>query len=214
MIGEAYRNDYVKFVKEKVQNPSNGMLRKSYHTNADLADKFDSAYATAFTAMMLKPWEPEWTEEMYTTVRDDFMGNYDFDMGAYVIESLPESAKGKLENMDVTDPGMIGEGPLALLLMQAASREFDDAETFNSINKTITNIMRPKWTETEIRSVDNEETGIPGFTMGNVYNMFQGWTLLSKVHVGWETIIDYDWSKNKDSQGQLMDYGGSKQTPP
>lgn len=198
-----------------MQNPDNKMLRASFHPSMDLADKSDSAYASAFVASMLKQWDPEWAQELYNAVRDNYMGNYEYDMGAYVLESLPESAKGKLKDISsVAEPGMLGEGALAIALMYVASRDFNDAEVFNGINKTITNITRPKWVESEIRSSDDEPSGIPGFTTGNLYNMFQGWALFAKVHLGWETIIDYDWSKNRDSQGRLMDYGGSRQTSP
>jgi hypothetical protein len=214
-IGEAHRKDYYEFVKQYVQNPENKMLRASFHPSMGLADKFDSAYASAFVASMMKGWYPEWSREIYDAIRDNYVGNFELDMGAYVLESLPESAEGKLRDItSMTEPGMIGEGALAIALMWVASRDFDDAEVFNGINKTITNVTRPKWVESEIRSTDEEPSGIGEWTMGNLYNMFMGWSLFAKVHLGWNTMIEYDWSKNRDSQGMLMDYGASKQTPP
>jgi hypothetical protein len=186
------------------------MLRKSYHTDADMADKFDSAWATAFVASMLEPWDPEWAREMYEAVRENYVGRYEFDFGAYVLESLPESAEGKLKNIgDISEPGMVGEGALALLLMWVASRDFHDGELFDDINKTVTNITHPQWVEYEIRCVDDEPSGIPGYTVGQLYNMFQGWSFFAKVHLGWDTIINYDWSQNRDSEGRLLDYGMS-----
>ncbi len=209
-LGEVYRADYLKFVKEYAVNPNTGMLRRVYHRIGDVTEKFDGAYATAFTAMMLRHWDPQWTKERYDAIRNLYLKELDFDLGAYVIESLPERAEGTLVDTKIDEPGMLGEGAMAIFLVQAAAREFGDNETYDRINKTIQTVMRPKWTESEIRcdiGENTEDSGIPGFTMGRVYNMFQGWALWAKVHVGWEEILRYDWSQNRDKEGRLLDYG-------
>jgi len=217
MLGEVYRRDYMKFVKEYVVNPNTGMLRRTYHRIGDVAEKFDGAYATAFTAMMVRHWEPEWTNERYQAIRNLYLKELDFDLGAYVVESLPETAEGTLVDTDVDEPGMLGEGAMAIFLVQAAAREFGDAETFDRINKTLSTVMRPKWSESEIRcdlGWFTEDTGIPGFSMGRMYNMFMGWALWAKVHVGWEAILNYDWSKNRDKDGRMLDYGSVQSSRP
>jgi hypothetical protein len=53
---------------------------------------------------------------------------------------------------------------------------------------------------------NDDPTDVPGFTMGKLFNMFSGWWLLGKVHLGWETIFTHDWSKHRDQDGRLLDY--------
>jgi hypothetical protein len=211
LIGEAYRKDYLAMVKSKLQNPKTGMLRRSFHPREGFVEKFDGAFPSAFVALMLKQYDPEWAGELYRTIRENYVKDIPLDLGASVLESLPTTAKGELLKRDVS-VGMIGEGALAILVMLAATREFDDQETFDRINKTMTNLMHPQWTEYEIRFDhwwNDDETGIPNFTMGKLFNMYSGWWLWAKVHVGWGTLMNHDWAAQRDAQGNLKDYSAA-----
>ena len=45
-------------------------------------------------------------------------------------------------------------------------------------------------------------SAIAGYTTRNILNMLSGWWLFAKVHLGWKTIFDHDWSQNRDSPGR------------
>lgn len=210
-IGKEFREAVMRQIKEKLQNPETKMIGKKYHPDQDLAERYDQAFASVFLAAMVKPFEPEWSREIYEHVRDYFMEDLPFDLGAYVMDSMQKSGTGELISKNPYEAGMVGESRMNIFLMQMASREFDDKKTFDRINKMLTNIMRPAWVESEVRydtDENSEPSGTEDFTVGQLFNMYSGWVMLPKVHLGWEKILDYDWTKNRNPDGTTLDNSG------
>jgi len=87
-----------------------------------------------------------------------------------------------------------------------ASREFDDPATFDQIHRFLVNLMHPYYRQAEVRfdETNPEPSGLEGFTTGQLMNMFNGWWLFAKVHVGWKTILEHDWSRHRDRDGRPL----------
>ncbi len=105
-------------------------------------------------------------------------------------------------------PGMIGESALNTYLVLVASREHDDMKTFDMINEMLTTLTHPYYRQGQLRFDETNEdpSGIPGFSEGQMLNMNSGWWLLGKTHVGWDDILNHNWSENRDVNGFVLNY--------
>lgn len=190
-----------------MQNSKTKMIGRYYHPDPDQVMKYDSASPSVFVALMMHPYEPEWTEEIYRSIVKNHVVDAPLGLGSFLLDARQRNSKDQLLNPG-TEPAMIGENALGIFVLSVAAREFQDKDTWNRINTTLTNVMKPRWVECEVRYNHDrnlDPSGMSGYTIGQVYNMMSGWVMLGKVHVGWKTILEHDWSKHRDAAGRPID---------
>ncbi|MFQ5854322.1 MAG: hypothetical protein ACE5LU_01575 [Anaerolineae bacterium] len=207
LIGEAYRKGVIEFLKQEMTDPNTGMIYRRWHPyGPQQADKDLSGFSNIFVAMMLRRFEPEFTENMYQHVRSRYIRRLPLGIGAFMLEVPERDVYNQLVNRGADLPGMIGESAINIFLAMGATREFDDKETFDLINEFLTNVTHPYYRQGELRfdETNEEPSGIEGFTVGQLFNQYSGWWLFGKVHLGWETILNHDWSQNRDADGRLL----------
>jgi len=63
--------------------------------------------------------------------------------------------------------------------------------------------MHPYCRQGEIRfdETNPQPSGIPGFTTGRLFN---GRWLYANAHVGWNTIFEHDWARNRTPEGRPL----------
>ncbi|HOO78095.1 MAG TPA: hypothetical protein PK636_02720 [bacterium] len=207
LIGEEYRNNYMRFLREEMTDPETGMVYRRYHPyGPQQADKDLSGFANIFVAMNMRSWEPGFSGNIYRQIRERYIKGLPLGIGSFMLEVPEKDAAGALVNPGAAAPGMLGETAVNIFLALAAAREFDDPETFDGINELITNFTHPYFRQGEIRfdETNDEPAGVGDFSVGALLNMFSGWWMFAKVHQGWETILEYDWSANRDEDGRPL----------
>ncbi len=206
-IGEIYARDVIKQYKEKLSSKKTGLVCRKYHPRGNQVDKYSTTFTNALVMMNLHFLEPEFTEKGYRYLRENFIRDLPLGLGSYVIENPQVDENGNPINIESDDPPSLGEAQYAITSMFAAAREFDDKETWDKLNKGLTNLFHPHYTQSELRFDDTnpEIIGADGFTLGKLLNGFSGWIMYAKVHVGWEKILTHDWSKHRTPQGDFLD---------
>ncbi|NOX54545.1 MAG: hypothetical protein GXP27_08925 [Planctomycetes bacterium] len=206
-IGEVYRNRYMTFLREYMTDPDTGLLYRRYHPyGPQQADKDLSGFSNVFVALTLHDWEPEFAENIYRQLRKRYIRRAPLGLGAFMLEVPEEDPYGKLLNPGADMPGMLGETAVNIYLALLAARVFDDKETFNQINALLTNLTRPYFRQAEVRfdETNDDPAGLDDKTVGQMLNMMSGWWMLAKVHLGWRTILEHDWSKHRTTDGRLL----------
>ncbi len=206
-IGEEYRKNYMKFIREYMSDPQTGLIYRRWHPyGPQQADKDLSGFANIFVALNLRGLEPEFAENIYREFRKRYIVKLPFGLGAAPLEVPEKSPTGELINPGAQEPGMLGETYLNFFLTWVATREFNDRKLFDNLNKIATNFARPYYIQGEIRFDESHKdpSGVDDRTVGEILNMFSGWWLFAKVHVGWKTILEHDWSKHRDKEGRLL----------
>ena len=203
-IGEAFRRDFLAFVKKEMTDPKTGLLYRAWHPSGPLqADTATSDFASLLSAFALHPFDAEFAAGLYRRARPRHLKSSPLGSGEFVAEAeIADLLPG--EGADCL--GLDGGAGANLFLAWAATREFGDKRIFNAINQWFTDEARPYLSGGEIR-FDETNPGpspFPGYSAGRILNMMSGWWLLGKVHLGWKTILDHDWSKNRDANGRML----------
>ncbi len=207
LIGEEYRKNYMQFIREHMSDPETGLVYRRWHPfGPQQADKDLSGFANIMVALMVNAFEPEFASNLYQQVRLRYIRRYPFGIGAFMLEVPEKGIRGEVQNPGAWQPGMLGETYLNVFLAWAAAREFDDPETFDGINRFLTNLAHPYFLQAEVRfdETNPDPAGIDDYTVGQLLNMYSGWWLFAKVHLGWRTILEHDWSQNRDADGRLL----------
>jgi hypothetical protein len=207
LIGEEYRKHYMQFIREHMSDPETGLVYRRWHPfGPQQADKDLSGFANIMVALLVNAFEPEFASNLYEQVRLRYIRRYPFGIGAFMLEVPERGIRGEVQNPGAWQPGMLGETYLNVFLAWAASREFDDPETFDGINCFLTNLAHPYFLQAEVRfdETNPDPAGIDDYTVGQLLNMYSGWWLFAKVHLGWRTILEHDWSQNRDADGRPL----------
>ena len=206
-LGREYRRQYMRFLKEHMTDPETGLIYRRWHPfGPQQADKDLSGFANVMVALLVNAFEPEFAQNLYEHVRTRYIKRYPLGIGAFMLEVPERDLRGELQNPGAWQPGMLGETYLNVFLAWAATREFDDPKTFDEIHRFLTNLTHPYFLQGEVRfdETNPEPAGIDGFTVGQLLNMYSGWWLFSKVHLGWRTVLDHDWTQNRDEEGRPL----------
>ena len=208
-IGEEYRKNYIKFIKEYMSDPKTGLIYRRWHPyGPQQADKDLSGFSNIFVALNLHAFFPEYAEKIYKLFKKYYLVKFPLGMGTAPLEVPERNPAGELTNPGAYEPGMLGETYLNFFLTWVATREFNDKELFHQLHKLAYEVASPYYLQGEVRfdETNKQPSGIDNFTVGQMFNMFSGWWLFAKVHVGWKNIIEHDWSKHKDKNGRLLNY--------
>lgn len=206
-IGKAYRENYLKFLKKYMMEPGTNLIYRRWHPYGEYqADKNISASTNIFVALNLNAFYPMFAKKLYEHVRFHYVKRYPFGIGYAILEVPEKNLKGRIINPGSDTPGMIGLSYLNIFAAWVAAKEFGDKDTWNGINKFLTNLTHPYFIQGEIRfdETNDSPSGIANATIGQILNMHSGWWLLAKVHVGWKNILEHDWSKHRDKNGRLL----------
>jgi|Deesub1362A_J573_1020465.scaffolds.fasta_scaffold00132_2 hypothetical protein len=206
-LGEEYLRNYMKFLKEYMTNPRTGMIYRRFHPyGPQQVDKGFSGFTNIYTILNLHPFAPEHTENIYRNITDRYIKRAPLGLGSFMLEIPERDIFQRMVNRGAGMPGMFGESALNLYFLWAATREFDDRKTFNEIHALLTNLTHPYYRQAEIRfdETNGDPTGLGDYTIGQILNMYSGWWLYAKTHVGWKTTLEYDWARNRDKYGHPL----------
>ncbi len=206
-IGKAYRENYLKFLKDYMMEPGTYLIYRRWHPyGPQMADKNISASTNIFVSMNLHAFYPDFGKKLYEHVRFNYVRRYPLGIGYAILEVPQKNLRGRIINPASNTPGMLGLSYLNIFAAWVAAKEMGDKETFDGINRFLTNLTHPYFIQGEIRfdETNPEPAGLGKATVGQILNMHSGWWLLAKVHVGWKTILEHDWSKHRDKEGHLL----------
>ena len=152
------------FFHEKMTDPDTGLYWALYHPSHDTADRYLSGYTNAWAIVFLRPLEPEYNEGLYEKWKEVFV----HEMGPYAyVSEIPEG----------------GPSGMATMFGMWAAKEYGDVKLFtkirNAIDKNGHLVMVPESGEMKYEDLDNP--------------LFNGPILAIKLHIPWDTILNYDW---------------------
>jgi hypothetical protein len=204
LIGEGFRRELLAFLKKEMIDPRTRLPYRAWHPTGPLqAEQATSPFAGLLAAFALRPFDDAFASDLYRRSRPHHLKSSPLAKGEFLAEAeIPDLLPG--EGADCLGPG--GGTGASFFVAWAATREFEDKRIFNAVNQWFTDEARPYFSGGEIRfdETNPDPSPIPGYSAGRLLNMMSGWWLLGKVHVGWKTILDHDWSQNRDPSGRML----------
>lgn len=202
-IGESFRRDLLAFLKKEMIDPETRLPYRAWHTVGPLqAERETSPFAGLLAAFALSPLDRDFADDLYRRSRPHHLKSSPLGRGEFLSEAeIADILPG--EGADCLGPGT--RTGASFFVAWAATREFEDKRIFNAVNQWFTDEARPYFSGGEIRfdETNRSPSPLPGYSAGDLLDMMSGWWLLGKVHVGWKTILDHDWSRNRDPAGRL-----------
>jgi len=205
-IGKEYSEHLINYLKKYMIDPKSGLAYRSSHPYGPMIiDKNVSANTNVFASIWLSLIDPEFGKSTWEILKRDYIKDDQEGNGAYMIDYNSENSFNQNFD-DLGYPSMMGEAIFNVFLAPAAARVYDDKETFDKLHEYLNENLPPNYYMGEVRfdEFNTDETGIPNSTYGRLLNMYSGWWLFFKVHLGWDTILNHDWSKHRDKNGLLL----------
>lgn len=157
------------FIMSRMRDPDTGLFYRAYLPNHDLIKKEIRGYTNAWILSFLKPLAPEKIEKIYPSFKEHLVESF----GPYA--AVLNYTDGKPDQV-------------AQIFGLWAAKEHNDERLFGKLRNAVDKFGRLQ------SAVDNN---------GLVYDdpnsvLINGVILASKVHLGWETVLNHPWPASQN----------------
>ncbi len=172
LYGTNYTENEVKwtldFLRKRMTDPETGLYWMEYHPLQDTVERYLSGYTNAWSMVVLRPLDPDYHDGIYPVWKRIFVK----EIGPYAyVREFPEG----------------GPSEMATGFGLWAAKEFGDVELFTKLRNSVDKLGRLGWKSDSAMWVYKKGDN----TLSN------GSTLSFKVHVGWQTILNHDWTSER-----------------
>ncbi len=158
----------IEFIHQRMVDPKTGLYWMEYHPSHDTVERYLSGYTNAMTSIFMKPFEPEFNENVYKKFKELF-----------VVEIGPFAyAKEFIDG---------GPSPVATLFAIWAAKEYKDVDLFTKLRNAVDKKGKLKKSAFSDAMVYKEFDNV-------IQNPVM---LLAKIHMGWDTILNHDWGNKQ-----------------
>ncbi len=163
------------FIFERMSDPDTGLFYAMYQPHHDLVQKRIYGYPNAWSLTFLNPLVPEKMPRIYKHFRESLIQ----EIGPYA------TVKGEIGGK----PDAIAHG-----FGLWAAKEFDDKALFKKLRNSTDKFAR----------LQRDEFG--GLSYGHKENLLMnGGVVASKLHLGWDTILNYNWGFQRSTIPDVSD---------
>lgn len=152
------------FIMNKMRDPDTGLFYRAYLPNQNLIKKQISGYANAWILTFLTPFLGEQMHQLYPAFKDNLVE----ELGPYA--------------------GVLGQtngepDQVAQIFGLWAAKEFDDQALFGKLRNAVDKFGKL-----------GKEVASGGLAYDDPNSvLINGVIVASKMHLGWQTVLDYDW---------------------
>ncbi|RBP51124.1 hypothetical protein [Arenicella xantha] len=179
LYGTAYTSNEIQwsldFIMKRMRDPETGLFYRAYLPNHDLVKKQISGYANAWILTFLTPFTGDELDELYPSFKENLVEEF----GPYA------AVLGQTEG----DPDQVAQ-----IFGLWAAKEFNDPELFGKLRNAVDKFGR--------LGPEVESAGLAYDDPNSV--LINGVIVASKMHLGWQAVLDYDWGYG-DEFAQIPD---------
>ena len=170
LYGTSYTENEIQwsldFIMDRMRDRDTGLFYRYYQPNHDFVRTDITGYANAWIVTFLNPFLPAEMTEAYQSFKENLTVGY----GPYA------SVYNRLSDNPAVDT-------TAHLFGLLAAKEFGDHELFGKLRNSIDKMGD--------LTVDHKRGGLVYDHPDN--KLIKGVVLASKLHLGWNTVLDHDW---------------------
>jgi hypothetical protein len=152
------------FIQKRMTDPETGLFYRQYHPSHDVVDARLLGYNNAWIITFLRPIRPEWSERLYPVWKRVFV----HELGPY---ATVDGEKGGTSD------------PIAHVFGMWAAKEMGDVDLYRKLRNASDRLGRLK---------TDPATGAMTYASDDAI-MMNGVVLATKLHVGWQKILEHDW---------------------
>ena len=166
------------FIHDRMLDPVTGITMYRYHPSCDFVEPYIVGDMWATT--MLDYYSPEQCQGAYRGVKREFLADIKGGKECYL--KANRFAPGASTDY---------EQSTLVLYVPFATREFDDPETWEKVNRYFIDMYDIQVVDGTARFLDADPT---------IESHAEGYLLLGCIHANWKRVVEFDWSAFREQR--------------